>query len=172
MDFSLSVLFKTSKLNNKSFRACYRNQNICIYPLLSCRNSKHHIGILHTCIIKLISSQRCQLHPIQFLFKLIEPDPPTAVIACNNLICSGCMLAAQELKLVIGRDISLVGFDDYPLASMSHPGITVIDRPTTEMGVVASRILLENLNSAEVIAPQNITLPVHLVRRDSVYSLA
>lgn len=103
---------------------------------------------------------------------LRQPDPPTAVIACNNLICSGCLFALREMGLTIGRDISLVAFDDQLLASMSQPGITVIDRPTTEMGSMAARMLLERLQSDSPGNHRTVTMPVKLICRNSVCNLS
>ena len=99
---------------------------------------------------------------------LRQPDPPTAVICGNNLICSGAVAAIREQNLEIGRDISLVSFDNQPLAYLTTPGITVIDRPTTEMGELAAGLLLERLQSGRSAERRDIVMPVHLIRRDSV----
>jgi len=99
---------------------------------------------------------------------LRRPDPPTAVICGNNLICSGAVAAIRELDLELGRDISLVSFDDQPLASLARPGITVIDRPTTKMGELAAELLIRQLHSGRPDGQQKIVMPVKLIRRDSV----
>jgi LacI family transcriptional regulator len=73
------------------------------------------------------------------------PEPPTAIFAANNLLCIGVIAALQELGLKIGRDISLVAFDDNPLARFHEPRVSVVERPTEEMGRVAVRMLLEKI---------------------------
>ena len=73
------------------------------------------------------------------------PEPPTAIFAANNLLCIGVIAALQELKLKIGMDISLVAFDDNPLARFHEPRVSVVERPTEEMGRVAVRMLLEKI---------------------------
>lgn len=99
-------------------------------------------------------------------------ERPTAVIAGNNLICSGVIVAAQELGLVAGRDFSLVSFDDQPIAALLQPGITVIDRPTTEMGECAAKLLVERLQSKIVLPRRELVMPVTLLRRDSVHTVS
>lgn len=99
---------------------------------------------------------------------LLQPDPPTAIVACNNLICTGCIHAINELGLKIGQNFSLVGFDDHLLASEFTPGITVIDRPSQEMGSVAAQLLLQRINGEQSKENRSIVLPVKLIRRGSV----
>lgn len=99
-------------------------------------------------------------------------DQPTAIVATNNLICFGCIKAIAEKKRRIGKDISLVGFDDSLLAEYVEPGITVIRRPTVEMGrIAASKLidLIENKGLAKS-SGKNI-LNVELIRRSSVAKL-
>lgn len=103
----------------------------------------------------------------QLMQALLELDsPPSAVVACNNLTCIGCINAIQHKGLVIGQDISLVGFDDHNLASILNPGITVIDRPTIEMGEKAAALLLERFS--DLTTTKNIVMDVNLIRRNSI----
>lgn len=105
--------------------------------------------------------------------KLMQmPDPPTAIFATNNLLCLGCIEALTDLKIKIGRDISLIGFDDTLLAKELEPGISVIERATTEMGRLAAEKLfdiLENHKPGE--SGSQVVMDVSLVRRGSVVRL-
>lgn len=113
----------------------------------------------------------CEENGYHMMIELFSgTEPPTAVIAGNNLICSGIIAAIQKLDLTIGRDLSLVSFDDQPLASLLQPGITVIDRPTTEMGMIAAQLLLERLQKKDNIGQRKIVMPVTLIRRNSIQS--
>jgi LacI family transcriptional regulator len=67
-----------------------------------------------------------------FFFDL--PKPPTAIICNNDRMAFGAMRAAQARGLVVGRDVSVVGFDDIPLAHYSHPPLTTLRQPTHEIG--------------------------------------
>lgn len=105
--------------------------------------------------------------------KLMEmAEPPTAIFATNNLLCLGCIEALTDLKIKIGRDISLVGFDDTLLAKELEPGISVIRRATTEMGHLAAEKLFDILeNQASKSSHNKIVLDVDLIRRGSVVRL-
>lgn len=60
--------------------------------------------------------------------------PPTAIVCNNDRMAFGAMRAAQARGLEVGRDISVVGFDDIPLARYWHPPLTTIHQPTREIG--------------------------------------
>lgn len=100
---------------------------------------------------------------------LEREDPPTAIFAANNLLCIGCIKAIREKRLEIGRDISLVGFDDSAVAQLLDPDITVVKRATTEMGKIGMTKLLDIINKNQhPVYPKKVVLDVELVRRHSV----
>ena len=98
-------------------------------------------------------------------------DPPTAIIAGNNLICEGAMFALDDLGLKIGEDISLVGFDDHLLARAVKPGVTVVKGPAIEMGKIAAERLLALIDGKDFSNNREVTLDVRLIERDSVKDL-
>lgn len=113
----------------------------------------------------------CNLTGYRSILKLMQlPDPPTAVVAANNLICIGCIQACQELGLQIGEDLSLVGYDDHELAQYGYPGITVISQPAVQMGKQAAIALLARLNDESMPVIKH-TMAVELIRRGSVKQL-
>jgi LacI family transcriptional regulator len=67
-------------------------------------------------------------------FFLDLPEPPTAVVCNNDRMAFGAMRALQARGLAVGRDISVVGFDDIPLARYSHPPLTTLSQPIHEIG--------------------------------------
>lgn len=99
-------------------------------------------------------------------------DPPTAVFLANNLICKGAIKAIYDMNLQIGKDISILGFDENELADFTNPKVTTVKRPMIEMGRVAIKILLEKISGQSQFAvPQKITLGTELLIRDSVSNL-
>lgn len=104
------------------------------------------------------------------LLAMPEDKRPTGVIAVNNLTCIGCIKALTEQGLSIGEDISLAGFDDHLLAKYSAPGITVIERPTVEMGTEGAKILMKLLRKEPVLEKRKV-MKVSLVRRNSIKKL-
>lgn len=102
------------------------------------------------------------------------PKPPTAVFATNNLLCIGALMAFRELGLRVGHDISLVAFDDNPLARFHEPRVSVVVRPTDEMGRVAVRMLLEKIKRGADDRggpPRVMTMGTNLIRTASVRRL-
>lgn len=92
--------------------------------------------------------------------------PPTAVFACNNMMTLGCLRYFTEKGIVIGRDISLMGFDDIETLRLIDYGLSVVDRSDREMGRLAMELLLERLKTPgqEV---RTVTVPAHLILRGS-----
>jgi DNA-binding LacI/PurR family transcriptional regulator len=99
------------------------------------------------------------------------PDPPTAIFAANNQISIGCMNYLIEHDIQIGRDISLVAFDDSLLARTITPKVTVIERPTIDMGRIAGQILMDNLKGNGSCGQKRHMMDVKLIRRNSVVRL-
>ena len=96
--------------------------------------------------------------------------PPTAIIACNDLMALGAMSAAQKRGLVVGRDIAITGFDDTPLAEHAHPPLTTVHQPIYQIGSMVCEMLLLTL-LGETPEEQQIILKPTLVIRQSCGSL-
>jgi len=99
------------------------------------------------------------------LLQDVQPRP-TAIFASNDLSAFGVMEAARECGLRIPDDISIIGFDDIPQASLVHPKLTTVRQPLEQMGQVAVKLLLEQIEDRSH-PPQRVTLATQLVIRDS-----
>jgi LacI family transcriptional regulator len=99
--------------------------------------------------------------------KLLSLDPrPTAIFASNDEMAAGVYRVANRLGLSIPDDLSIVGFDDGPLAARLLPSLTTINLPIRELGrMAASKILLPE--SASGTHAMLTPLEPHLVIRDS-----
>lgn len=97
---------------------------------------------------------------------LARHDPPTAMVACNDLMALGAMSAALERGMVIGEDISITGFDDIPLAAHSHPPLTTVQQPIYEIGKRICHMLIQILKG-EDLAERQVILEPRLVTRES-----
>lgn len=69
-------------------------------------------------------------------------DRPTAVFAVTDLRARGVYQAARELGLSIPRDLSVVGFDDLPVAPLLAPPLTTVRQPLKEMAATATELAL------------------------------
>lgn len=95
----------------------------------------------------------------------VDP-PPTAIFASNDMSAFGAMDAAREHGLRIPEDISIVGFDDIPQASLVYPKLTTVRQPLEQMGQVAAEMLVERIADPSR-PPQRVTLATQLIIRDS-----
>jgi DNA-binding LacI/PurR family transcriptional regulator len=93
-------------------------------------------------------------------------DPPTAIFAGNDLQAFGVYQAARELRLHIPEDLSVVGFDDLPVASWVGPPLTTIRQPLFQMAVTAARQVLM-LARGEKPSQTRVELATELVVRES-----
>ncbi|MFH7337955.1 LacI family DNA-binding transcriptional regulator [Streptomyces hygroscopicus] len=98
---------------------------------------------------------------------LRRPDRPTAVFAGNDLQAVGLYEAARELGLRIPEDLSVVGFDDLPVARWVGPPLTTVRQPLTEMAEAAARLVLELGSAPEERAATRLELATSLVVRSS-----
>lgn len=99
----------------------------------------------------------------KILFEL--RDRPSAIFAGNDLAALGVLRAAREAGLRVPDDVSVVGFDDIPLAEWSTPTLTTVRQPLTEMAAVAVAILLEIAESGP--QKRRVELATDLVVRES-----
>jgi DNA-binding LacI/PurR family transcriptional regulator len=65
------------------------------------------------------------------------PHRPTAVLASTDVLAIGALRAAHALGLRIPGDVSIVGFDDRPLAEYTTPPLTTVRQPLSQMAAVA-----------------------------------
>jgi LacI family transcriptional regulator len=68
-------------------------------------------------------------------------DRPTVIFCGNDLIAMGAMLALEAEGIQVPRDISIVGIDDIPFASLTRPPLTTIGVPREQLGVTAFQAL-------------------------------
>ena len=100
-------------------------------------------------------------------------QPPTALFAANCNICIGVLKYCSGHAVKIGADYSLIGFDDHLLAHYASPKVTVVSRPTIEMGHQAVAMLESRMTpQGRRESRKKIVLPVKLVERDSVSAVS
>ena len=97
---------------------------------------------------------------------LRRPDRPTAIIAGNDLQALGVYQAAREARLHIPEDLSVVGFDDLPVARWVGPPLTTIRQPLYEMAVAAAELVLAVARGEQPVQTR-VELATELVVRES-----
>ena len=90
----------------------------------------------------------------------------TAMFASNDLMAIGAMRQLQKEGFQIPEDVSVVGFDDIPLASLVNPPLTTVSQPKYEIGAEATKLLLRMIHEPQ--APKRkIILDTKMVTRES-----
>ena len=92
-------------------------------------------------------------------------DPPTAVIATNDVFAVGAMLACRQQGVRIPEDVSITGVDDTDLGATQTPALTSVHTPIVEIGEAAARQLISRLEHQPT--PMHELLPFTLVARGS-----
>lgn len=94
------------------------------------------------------------------------PEPPTAIFAGSDLQAMGVYSALRTRGIAIPDEISVIGFDDVPLAALVTPTLTTVRQPLIEMGRVATTMLLR-LIAEEPLDSMRIELATSLIIRES-----
>jgi LacI family transcriptional regulator len=97
-------------------------------------------------------------------------QPPTAVIASNDLTAIGALGAIYDAGLRVPDDMSLIGFDDISFAHLTQPPLTTIVLSRTQLAVTAFAAL-EALIRKEDGSHSEYTIPTHLVMRKSTRAI-
>lgn len=95
----------------------------------------------------------------------------TAIFATADILAAGLISGLHEAGRKVPEDISLVGFDDLNIARLTSPQLTTVHQDVVDKGVIAARMLTDELQGLKPNAPRSIVLPVRLVSRQSVRSL-
>jgi DNA-binding LacI/PurR family transcriptional regulator len=93
-------------------------------------------------------------------------DRPTAIFAGNDLQALGVYQAAREARLHIPEDLSVVGFDDLPVAQWVGPPLTTVRQPLMDMAAAAAEMVLLLAGGAEPTQTR-VELATELIIRES-----
>ena len=96
--------------------------------------------------------------------QIIKKEHPTAIVCGADVLALGAVDAARALGLSIPDDMSVIGFDDLPQATHSFPGLTTVRQPLHDMGQVAARALLGQIDGTAPLM-ERMQMPTSLVVR-------
>lgn len=95
---------------------------------------------------------------------LALPDPPTALFTAQNLITIGAFRALRTA--LRHHDVALIGFDDFLLADLLDPPVTVVAQDLTSIGTTAAKMLFSRIDGDQSPVA-SVVVPCTLVRRGS-----
>ncbi len=94
-------------------------------------------------------------------------EPPSAIFCCADGVAADVYRVLRTMGKRIPEDVSVVGFDDDPIAAVLNPPLTTIRRDVAEMGRTAMELLLEQMGGMGEGRAENRVMPVELVVRTS-----
>ncbi len=97
---------------------------------------------------------------------LSREDRPTAIFAGSDMQAVGVLRAARRLGLDVPRDLSVIGYDNLPVARWADPELTTINQPLGDMARTAARMLLDLARGIE-LSTRRVDLVTELVTRES-----
>jgi DNA-binding LacI/PurR family transcriptional regulator len=98
------------------------------------------------------------------------PSPPTAVLAISDFVAYGVMRAADDLGIKVPDELSIVGYDDSPLARRLRPALTTVRQDLSVKGRETASALaaaITDVRAGGKIHTRHVVLPTELVVRDS-----
>lgn len=102
---------------------------------------------------------------------LSKSEPPTAIVAADDVVALGIMAAAQDQGLEVGYDLAVTGYGDILLAEHAQPPLTTVHRPTYTLGQQACRMLVGKLRGKTISNEQLLFKPSLVIRQSSDLSL-
>lgn len=90
----------------------------------------------------------------------------TAIACANDEIAGGALRAIHDMGLSVPEDISVVGFDDGPMAAYSLPSLTTVRQDFVQLGQSAFDLLLRVIAGGDVVSG-TVASPVLVVREST-----
>lgn len=98
---------------------------------------------------------------------LSKPNPPTAIIAINDMYAFGVYAGARDFGVKIPDDLSVVGVDNLTLTEVVEPPLTTVEQPLKEMARIAVERLISRIEEKGVEPSEHRTLSPKLIVRSS-----
>ena len=108
----------------------------------------------------------------EYLGNFNKDDVPTAIVCFNDHQALAVMMTLQELNLRVPEDISIIGNDDINYAKIYPKPLTTIRAPQNEIGRRAAEILINNIESSEILPVERVVLETEFIIRESTRVLS
>ena len=141
--------FRVSRMRLRGYRAALKVASLpwSEVPVYECQGSAKDLGY----------------RAVEALFR--SGQEPTAILALSDQLALGAMEWMTEQRISVPQDVSVVGFDDIPMAASGDPPLTTVHQDHAEKGRLAGRILVSQLHDEDT--PSAGQLATHLVVRGS-----
>jgi DNA-binding LacI/PurR family transcriptional regulator len=101
--------------------------------------------------------------------RILAQDPlPTAVFVASDVVAIGALKAIKEANLSIPQEISIIGFDDIPLAAYFDPSLTTIHIPSYKLGWTAAENLIKIIKGTPLEEKETLLDSDLVIRKSSL----
>ncbi|MBC5838605.1 LacI family DNA-binding transcriptional regulator [Flavobacterium muglaense] len=108
---------------------------------------------------------------IDYARLMIEEHPDVdGIFAITDLVAVGAMSYFNEVKIKVPEQIKIIGFSNWFMSQVVTPKLSTVEQPSTEMGLAAFALLLEEMNCHRdnlPFTPRTVVLPTELLVRES-----
>lgn len=97
------------------------------------------------------------------------------IFAFTDLLATGVLVGLKEHGIKVPEDISIIGFSNWFLTTITSPSLSTVDQPGFQMGEEAVKLLLEEIKDMKIGAPvkyKTVEIPTRVIVRDSTKILA
>ncbi|GAB2329483.1 LacI family DNA-binding transcriptional regulator [Streptomyces variabilis] len=98
---------------------------------------------------------------------LATDDPPTAVVAVNDVCALGVAAGIRDAGLRVGQDVSVTGFDDIDFSELAVPPLTTVRQPLADLAATTFKTLRERIDSERPLSGCSLLMHPELVVRAS-----
>lgn len=128
---------------------------------------KHRLPLEEGTVTNYASEEKHNVPYEAALAMLKSAERPTAFVCYNDELAVLMLEAARQLGLSVPDDLSIVGFDDSPLATATEVKLTTLSHPKEKMGIRAADMLLGMIKGRGPLSPADIVYKPELVLRGS-----
>jgi LacI family transcriptional regulator len=95
------------------------------------------------------------------------PDPPTAIVAANDLSADGIIRAARHRGIVVGRDLAVAGYDGTEVSEHTQPPLTTLRQPVYDTAGKLVNMLIALIQGETLARPQIVLQPELIIREST-----
>jgi DNA-binding LacI/PurR family transcriptional regulator len=118
-------------------------------------------------IVRTLNTVRLAYQETQKLIGLRSVERPTAIVSLTDLMAIGAMRAIEDAGLHIGHDISVVGFDDDPMAAFIRPSLSTLRQPIDALAAQMIDMLMTWINEEALPAERHFMFTPELIVRET-----
>lgn len=85
----------------------------------------------------------------KILLEIIPQTDATAIFCCNDLMAVGALNACKKLNIKVPDEMSIVGYDNTPVANVVTPKLTSVDQNMFQLGRNAAQVLIEKIEKGQ-----------------------